>query len=292
MFRTERKGYTPRMNDPTPYLDVNAVLHDFLTRVRTVLGERFRGMYLSGSLALGGFSPHSSDIDFVVVTDADLPDDRFLALQAMHARFNADGSPWATEVEAAYIPQDALRRYDPARARHPHMERGADEILKMDQLGSDWIVQRFILREHGVVIAGPDPRTLIDPISPEDLRRSVVTLMHTWWGPMRHDTSRLELHDIGYQPYAVLTMCRILYTLDSGAVVSKPLAARWAQEALDGRWVGLIERALAWRKDRRNAAPGDDVKETLDLIRYTLQRCQQLRLPPSPTGMQGSTDNP
>lgn len=290
----ERKRYTPGMSrplHPTPHPDVNAVLHDFLAHIRTILEERFRGVYLSGSLALGDFSPHSSDIDFVVVTNVDLPDDRFLALQAMHARFNASDSPWATEVEAAYIPLDDLRRYDPAHARHPHMERGAGETLKMDHLGSDWIVQRFILREHGVVIAGPDPRTLIDPISPEDLRQSVVTLMHTWWGPMCHDTSRLELHDIGYQPYAVLTMCRILYTLDSGVVASKPHAARWAEEVLDARWAGLIERALAWRKDRPNAAPGDDVNGTLALIQYTLQRCQQLRLSPSPSGTQGSANN-
>ncbi|MCA1668851.1 MAG: DUF4111 domain-containing protein [Thermomicrobia bacterium] len=232
-------------------------------------------MYLSGSLALGDFAAHRSDIDFVVVTDTDLSGGRFAALRAMHARFNMSDSSWATEVEVAYLPQDALRRYDPAQARHPHIERGAGETLEMDQLGSDWIIQRYILREHGVIVAGPEPRTLIDPVRPDDLRRSVVTLMDTWWGPMRHDTSRLELHHIGYQPYAVLTMCRILYTLKYGEVVSKPVAARWTQEVLGERWTGLIERALAWRKDRRGTLASDDLHETLDLIAYTHDRCRQ-----------------
>src|SRR5919204_3271909 len=89
---------------PTPYADVNTVLHDFLARIRLILGERFRGMYLDGSLALGDFDPHSSDIDFVVTTDAPLSDALFLALRDMHARFDASGSPWATEVEAASPP--------------------------------------------------------------------------------------------------------------------------------------------------------------------------------------------
>ncbi len=53
---------------PTPYADVNAVLSDFLARIRLILGDRFRGMYLDGSLALGDFNPQSSDIDFVVTT--------------------------------------------------------------------------------------------------------------------------------------------------------------------------------------------------------------------------------
>ncbi len=262
---------------PTPYPDVNMVLHDLLSSIQAILGDQFRGMYLSGSLALGDFAAYRSDIDYVVVTDADLSGDLLLALRAMHADFNATNSPWATEVEAAYIPHAALRRYDPLPARHPHIERGAGEILDMDQLGSDWIIQRFIVREHGVVIAGADPRTLIDPIPPEDLRQSVVTLMNNWWGLMRDDPTPLFRHTIGYQAYAVLTMCRILYTLEVGDVVSKPVAARWAQGMADGRWDGLIERALAWRKDRHDVLSDNEVNETLTLIQYTLERCQAMK---------------
>ena len=39
----------------------------------------------------------------------------------------------------------------------------------------------------------------------------------------------------GYQAYAILSMCRVLYTLEFGTVVSKPAAARWAQGTLDER---------------------------------------------------------
>ncbi len=258
---------------PTPYPDVNVAVSGFLLGARDILGDHFRAMYLSGSLALGDFDAERSDIDFVVVTDSDLPDDLLLALRAMHDRFNASASPWATEVEVAYIPQNALRRYDPARARHPHIERGAGEILDMDQLGSDWIIQRFILREYGVVIAGPNPRTLIAPVSSRDLHQSVVTLMNNWWGPMREDPAPLHRHTIGYQSYAVLTMCRILYTLDTGTVVSKPVAARWARGIADGRWDTLIGYALAWRKDVQTVPSDDDVHETLALIQYTHERC-------------------
>jgi predicted nucleotidyltransferase len=261
----------------TPYPDVNAVLHDFLSSIQTVLGDHFRGMYLSGSLALGDFASYRSDIDFVVVTGGDLSDDRLSALRARHARFNASPSPWATEVEAAYIPQDALRRYDPAHARHPHIERGADEILDRDDFNSGWIIQRAILREHGVVVAGPAPRTLIDPIHPDDLRQAVITLMDEQWGPMRDHPDPLYRHDIGYQAYAVLTMCRILSTIEYGAIVSKPVAARWVQAREGERWAALIERALAWRKDRPDRPSDGDVKKTFDLIAFTLERCRAIQ---------------
>ena len=62
---------------PTPYSDVNAILVRLLHEVQTILGERFLGMYLYGSLAAGDFDPQHSNINFLVVTTAELPDERF-----------------------------------------------------------------------------------------------------------------------------------------------------------------------------------------------------------------------
>ena len=150
------RGEGPSLR-PTLYPDVNAALHLLRQEARTILGDHFHSMYLTGSLALGDFDPHRSDIDYIVVTDVDVAADQLTALRAMHARFNASASPWATEVEVVYIAQDALRRHDPARATHPHIERGPDETLRMDELDSGWVVQRHILRTRGVVVAGPPP---------------------------------------------------------------------------------------------------------------------------------------
>ena len=114
----------PASQQPTPYPDVNAVLHTFTTQAQAILGVRFVGLYLSGSLAVGDFDPHSSDIDFVVVTDAPLRDDRVAALRGMHTHFAASDSPWAEKIEAVYIPQDALQHGAPPNARYPIFEKG------------------------------------------------------------------------------------------------------------------------------------------------------------------------
>jgi aminoglycoside adenylyltransferase-like protein len=134
------------------------------------------------------------------------------------------------------------------------------------------VIHRYIVREHGVVLFGPDPRTLIDPVSPDDLRHALRELLRTWWAPMRTDRTKLAYS--GYQTYAVLTMCRVLYTMEWGAVVSKPVAARWAcsQPEIAGRWSGLIERALAWSDPFQEA----EVEETQALIACTLQRSESV----------------
>lgn len=256
---------------PTPFPDVNAVLHALLSRVRTVLGHHFVGLYVHGSLAGGDFEPQRSDIDFVVVTDDELSDEVLLALEAMHARITASGLEWATKLEGSYIPRQALRRYDPTHARHPSLR--VDGSFGVGQHGSDWVIQGHVIREQGIVVAGPAPQTLIDPVWPDDLRQAVQAMLREWWAPMLHEPARL--HTGEYQAYAILTMCRALFTLQHGAVVSKPVAARWAQQALGERWAALIERASAWRHD----AQLDALNETLDFIRYTLERSQQFEIP-------------
>jgi hypothetical protein len=99
-------------NGPSPYPEVNALLQNLLDSVQTILGNRFVGACLFGSLTSGDFD-QNSDIDVVVVTDEELHNDLFSALQAMHARIAADDSWWATQLEVSYIPQQALRRHDP-----------------------------------------------------------------------------------------------------------------------------------------------------------------------------------
>ena len=251
---------------PTPYPDVNAVLDELLSNVQAILGNHFLGMYLHGSLAIGDFDPRRSDIDFVVVTADELPGEMLPALEAMHARMAAGGSAWAAELEGSYIPQHALRRYDPAHARHPHVDLGGS--LVVEEHGSDWVIQRHILRELGVVLAGPAPHTLIDPVPPKELREAALAVLRGWWAPMLRDSTRL--HDPRYRAYAILTMCRMHYTLRHGTIVTKSVAAQWAQAALGERWAALIDQALAWP---RGAQP-DNLNETLNLIHYTLESSQ------------------
>src|SRR5260221_6897436 len=153
----------------TPYPAVNDTIQELLIGARAILGEQFVGVYLYGSLSSGDFNPATSDIDFVAVTQGALPSETLAALEALHQRLWAAGSPWAAHLEGAYIPRAALRRYDPVAPPVPAVNEGR---FYVGGLGSDWIIQRYVIREHGVVLAGPPPTALIDPVTPGDLRRA------------------------------------------------------------------------------------------------------------------------
>ena len=263
------------MNQPTPYPEVNTLLHELMDSVQAVLGSHFIGMYLDGSLANGDFD-QDSDIDFVVVTDEEIRGDLFLSLQAMHDRIAMIDSPWAIQLEGSYISKRALRRYDPANDVHPNIQRGMGERLKLVDHGADWDVHRFILRTRGIMLAGPPPQTLVDPVPPDQLRQAMLSRLSEWATRILHEPAQIKSR--GYQSYVVLSLCRILYTLQFGTVTSKPVAARWAQEVLGERWVPLIERTWASRHNPGQDASAEDVDETLAFIQFTLQRSESLQI--------------
>jgi hypothetical protein len=228
-----------------------------------VLRERLVGMYLYGSLATGDFSAATSDIDFVVVTEGDVSDAEVDALAAMHARLAARGG-WLASLEGSYIPRASLRRWDPADARHPHLSH--DRPFQREEHGADWVIQRHVLREHGVVISGPPPRAWIDPVTPAQLREAVVALLGDFWAG--HGCSDAFLRERAYQVFAVQTMCRALHTLEHGEIASKPAAARWALDALPAELRPAVARALAFPDGDQT----DELEGTRALIRYTRSR--------------------
>jgi hypothetical protein len=247
---------------PTDYPEVNSVLWELLSGARRTLGDHFVGMYLDGSLAIGEFDLDKSDIDFVVVTDAEVSSDTFGVLKTMHHRLAGGPSKWGRELEGSYISKRALR-HDRRPAAHPYIDRGSALAMVQPETGY-WVIHRHVLREHGVVLAGPLPQTLIDPVAPEDLREAVRGILREWWTPMLTEGPLLQ--NGFYRCYAVLTMSRMLYTLRHGTIVTKPVAAQWVQGAFDRRWTPLIQRALAWSRD----VPPDR-GETLAFIQHTAE---------------------
>jgi predicted nucleotidyltransferase len=245
----------------TGYPEADAVLTRLRDEVGEVLGVDLVGMYFYGSLALGDYDPDSSDIDFVVATANRLTAEQVRVLKDTHERILASGLAAAHELEGSYVPVAQLRRYDSDGPGCPGI--GVDLPFGVRGQGPDWVINRHVIREHSPALFGPDPKTLIDPISPDELRHTVVDLVGSWTRSLENP-SWLRLRN--YQAFAVLTMCRMLHTLETGDVATKPVAAAWARGKLPAPWTGMVDRALEWRRDH---AP-DDMDETLAFIRFVL----------------------
>jgi hypothetical protein len=198
---------------PTPYADLNAVIAELVSGALEILGENFCGAYLQGSFAVGDADEHS-DVDFLVVVHDELTDAQQAALKALHERLYAIDTPWAQHLEGSYVPERQLRRMSPERPPWFYFDNGATEPIWDNHDNS--AVVRWSLREHGVVLAGPDPKTLVDPISAAEIQADVLVALAEWeeWLPT------LDSWSARLQPLVVLSYCRILNTLESCVVMS------------------------------------------------------------------------
>ena len=258
------------MADPTPHADLNAVLQDFVASVQAILGENFCGAYLQGSFAVGDADEHS-DVDYIVVTHGDVGEEQVAALQAMHERLFELETPWAQHLEGSYFPKNLLRRLDPAQTPLVYFDNGETKPARDSHCNT--AVVRWSLREHGVVLAGPEPKSLIEPVDPADLRSEVRDAMDEFaaWASSPTKAGGMSRW---MQPYLVLNLCRMLQTLESGKIASKKAGGEWALEALDPEWRDLIQRALDDRPDpwQRVYQPADPavVERTFAFIDYAL----------------------
>lgn len=258
---------------PTVYPELNAVLEELVASVRAILGENLCGAYLLGSFAVGDADIHS-DVDFIVATNDEVGVEPLAALQKMHKRIYALDVPWAQHLEGSYIPAQSLRRRDPSRPSFLYLDNGATELVWDNHCNTE--VVRWTLREYGIVLAGLDPKSLVDPVSADQLRDEARAGMDEYANWAREPQTRpgVGVMSRWKQPYLVLTFCRLLHTLSSGRVASKREAGEWAIGALDPEWSSLIQRALddrpdPWGRVHQPAEP-EAIERTLAFVDYAM----------------------
>jgi hypothetical protein len=126
------------------------------------------------------------------------------------------------------------------------------------------------VREKGIPLFGPSPKPIIEPISKDEFIRSVKANAKAW---------RVWINDMRTrksQAYAILTMCRALYTYKNGEQVSKQQAAVWAEQEFP-EWSKLIQNALLWREAWRDENVDHDATfpETLRFVHLVISQFEK-----------------
>jgi predicted nucleotidyltransferase len=261
---------------PTPYPDLNDVLDELVSGVREALGHGLLGAYLQGSFAAGGFDRHS-DVDFVVVTRGELDGGVVDTLQQMHGRVFELQCEWAKHLEGSYFPAEVMRSCDRRGEDLWYLEHGARSLTRSEHCNT--AVVRWVVREHGVALAGPDPAKLVDVVPTELLRDEIRDTAVDWGREVLTESERFR--NRFYQSFIVLSYCRMLRDIEVGQVGSKRDGAEWAKANLDESWAGLIDRSWDGRLNPsasiREPADPNDFEATLDLVRLAISLIEKQR---------------
>lgn len=252
-----------------PDQQLQSVLEPLVKGIQQVLGPGFFGAYLGGSFAHGGWDAFS-DVDFNVVVARDLHPSELEPLRVVHARVFAMDVYYARHLEGSYFSKEVLG--DLSRAGEPiwYLDNGS---LNFERSSHDnTLVNRWVLRECGVVLAGPDPQAWIPPVPAAQLKNEIRRAMVDWGEEIL--TGAYQIENLWAQAFAVLSYCRMLQSLETGQVGSKAAGAAWAKETLDPRWRSLIDHALSARLNQYAQVfqPADEerVQATLAFIRRAL----------------------
>jgi hypothetical protein len=258
---------------PTPFPVLNRVLQSLVHEVDGILGEKFIGIYLQGSFAVGDFDEYS-DVDFIVVIEDALTPTEIDALQAMHDQIYHAGPEWAKHLEGSYFPKVVLKWMKHRGQDLWYLDHGARSLIRSNHCNT--LLVRWIVREKAVVLAGPLPKELVEEIPTSVLRAEIFETMITWGKEILEHPSKYN--NRFYQGFIVLNYCRMLYDLIRGIPGSKRQGADWAKANLHPTWHDLIDAAWDCRPDPawqiQVPADPESFQRTLELLEYILEEGQ------------------
>jgi len=223
---------------------VSAQLDAVVAGLRETLGEALIGIYLHGSLALGGFNPRSSDVDLLIVTRRALDDRERRALTTL-PNGSYDEPGWPRPLELSVLTEGQLRPW-----RHPapfdfHLSSAGISGPGVDP---DLAAHVTVARRAGVSLLGPPPAEVFPEVPHEDFVAA-----------LRSDFDHC-LALTATPSYAILSLARIWASLAEPDVQhTKVSGAEWALPRLPPDDRRPLELALAsYRGDGGQLDVGGD----------------------------------
>jgi hypothetical protein len=232
---------------------VSALLQDLTAQLPFMLDGNLVGIYLYGSVTHAAFNPKRSDVDCIVLTRRDLSDAQFCKVNAwldQAARSNL----WTARLQILFLVKEEQLSIN---GRGCLYQFG---VLKRSGSDGNPIIWRDFLNS-GKILLGPYPQSFLPEITWEMFSEALEREL----GYLRDEIcekAESQWRDVPmYRAYAVLTVCRILYSFSTGSIVSKPRAAKWATKHLPREWAEIILPALEFNRS------GSEVKIPLGKIK-------------------------
>lgn len=271
----------------TQYPELNELLVSHATELQNALTHNFVGYYLQGSFAVGD-ADHSSDVDFVVAINKELSKEELMCVQHIHTKMHDRSRKWAKRMEYSFFPSSKLSQLSSpfvGKKRNHTSDRdlwffdhSKDIIVKSDHCNT--LVVRWIVRERGETIVGPDPKSLIPSIPHKVLCTEIRDTIIGKAANTIHDPS--AYNNRYFQSYLVLNYTRMLHDLYVGRIDSKLQGVSWAKTNLDPVWHALIE--FCW-KDRQDSSisvkhPSDPTvfREALEFVTYVSELAEKYQI--------------
>ena len=197
-------------------------------------------IHLFGSAVDGGLKPHS-DIDLLVTVSVPLSESTrrslMMGLLSVSAWPGTSASCRALEVTVVFQKDVVPWRYPPRREiqfgewLREELQAGSIESPTLDP---DLAILLTKARQHSVCLLGVPASELFDPVPREHFSKALSDTIAQW-----NEESDWQ----GDELTVVLALARIWFSVSTGGIAPKDVAAEWALERLPKEYRPVLERA-------------------------------------------------
>jgi hypothetical protein len=225
-------------------LTVLPLFEEYIDLLESNLGDLVFGVYIQGSIALNDYDDHRSDIDYLTVLVREPTDDELTKIDHIHNTLRHHRKYFVSEGQYTnkYIIENTQSNF---AKRYPRYSDGEFKGLKDGEVDATSL---WILKRHGFSIYGREVNSIIIHVSFNDLKRAMNFNLNKYWANKVKDPE-LFLEDEWIE-FGILTLCRILNTLENRNIVSKLQAANHILGIIEDKWRPIIKEAIRVRNGR------------------------------------------
>jgi hypothetical protein len=200
--------------------------------------------YIVGSIALGEFNEHFSDIDFLTILNRKATAVEIERLHKIHQTIEKTYPRW--KMSGSYIQLADLGKLGNDVQPHPHFHDGVLSPAALDGLNS---VTWWELKNHGIVIVGTEPRNLPFMVDWDLLIGEMRENLNSYWLSWTQYPRRMILlySNWGIQ-WSVLGVLRQFYTFRENSITTKVRAAEYALDYRHRSGIRLFKKQLTLGK--------------------------------------------
>ncbi|MBP3965143.1 aminoglycoside adenylyltransferase domain-containing protein [Paenibacillus lignilyticus] len=223
--------------------ELTPLMDDFGRLLRLHVPHLVHGLYLQGSIALGGYQSMKSDIDVIVVLNqAVINEEDNAKITAIHEELHAQ-HPFHLAVEGLYTSLSHLsKKAEPAGETFPRLSHGGKKSLHTGYVDP---TSAWILRNHGIAVFGPEASELGIVVEWDEIRGAMNYNLNVYWAGK---ANRAELYmDEEWIEFAVLTLARIVYTMEHRSIITKLDAGYYLLQQEPNRWHRVVREAVQIR---------------------------------------------
>ena len=224
-------------------VQIQPIIETYSAQIDRNLSELVSSFYIVGSIALNGFNPYFSDIDFITLLQRPANMEEIAKLGEIHQTIEAEHPKW--KFSGIYLQSKDVGKSENEIAPQPYYHDGKMHARGTFEINS---VTWWVLKNYGIIIKGVAPAQLDFEVDWDFLISSMWENLNSYWLSWTKQIKRYPvlLTDWGIQ-WTVLGVLRQYYTFQENSITTKEKAGEYALEYLPSRWKALILDALCIR---------------------------------------------